>query len=574
MDNVLYTYFSPEAIELAYHRVRCWPEKLSKDQVGIRAFGDNLEANCERLSEKVIQGAFTPSRGFKFFMPKASRTNRTKTVLFVEDALIYQAIANRIAELQYDRLSQYDSFVFGSVLNAQVKKGCSILEEDEPEFFFFQFWKNLYKKFNESVLHSIEVDKVTHKFETDITGFFDCIPHYNLLQILSASFGVEDKILDILSDCFNRWSGTKEHYTPGVGIPQGPLPSFFFANLLLHDLDRKIVGQGSSYYRYMDDISIYGYNEEEMLESLVTIDNYLKGNGLSLNSKKTSIEKIDQDTTEEKIKALKKIRSFSFYEADEDLIEPNTPVPKPQKKIETKLSELSEQDHSGFSFHSDIVETLVEKEEIIHFWKEEISEVEIELPKLFINSETPLHELQTKEDITDTDFIGLSARYGNALYRLSAVDVVIAPNQALLKYWMFAYDHYFWRANIFGLTLSRYRACEELKLFLKKELSGKFKMYEWCKYFAIQTLSVSQTFTDRELRTDFFPLLNSEKSELVRIALYRLLMKQTGNDQFMASVDAKLKEEKSAYLKLVVLEFKRNHELGQIDLEDFLSGAL
>ncbi|MDB4656031.1 hypothetical protein OAE48_04200, partial [Flavobacteriales bacterium] len=133
---------------------------------------------------------------------------------------------------------------------------------------------------------------------------------------------------------------------------------------------------------------------------------------------------------------------------------------------------------------------------------------------------------------------------------------------------------YFWRASIFGLTLARYRDCKELKLFLKEELHGKFKMYEWCRYFAIQTLSVSQTFSDKELRTEFFQLLNTEDSDLVKMSLYRLLLMQTGNNQFMASVESKLKQETSSYLKLVVLEFKRNHKLGKIQIEDFLSGEL
>ncbi|MDB4656013.1 RNA-directed DNA polymerase, partial [Flavobacteriales bacterium] len=339
---------------------------MSKDQVGIRAFGDDLKGNCDRLSEKILKGEFTPSRGFKYYMPKASRTHRTRTVLFIEDALVYQAIANRIAEAQYDNVSQYDSFVFGSVLSPNVKKGLSILEEEDPEYFFFQFWKSLFKKFKDSVIHSIEVDKVAYKFETDITGFFDCIPHYNLLQTLSSSFNVEDEILDILSECFNRWSGTKDSYTPGVGIPQGPVPSYLFANLLLHDLDKKIVGKGFSYYRYMDDISIYGYKEEEMLESLVTIDNYLKGNGLSLNSKKTSVEKIDHSVEDEKVKTLKKFKSFSFYGSEEDIVEaPKPKKPNPTKKIDTELNKLSEQDQSRMNFGLPVVETIVDKEDII-----------------------------------------------------------------------------------------------------------------------------------------------------------------------------------------------------------------
>ena len=170
-------------------------------------------------------------------------------MLEVEDAQVYQAIANKIAELYQPKLAELDDFVFGSVLSTDVTKGIELMNEKEPNYFFFKFWKGLFRKFKESVLHSIEEDKARYKFETDITGFFDSIPHYNLFLVLSTEFGVEDEILDLLSEAFNIWSGTKDNMTPGVGIPQGPVPSFFFANLILHELDGQIVGQGYKYYR-------------------------------------------------------------------------------------------------------------------------------------------------------------------------------------------------------------------------------------------------------------------------------------------------------------------------------------
>lgn len=574
MSDVLETYFNPTAMRLAYRRIQCWPDRLAKDQVGIRAFGDQLEENCDRLSQKLIRGGFVPSRGFKYYMPKASKTNRTRTVLAVEDALVYQAIANCIAERQYDRLAEYSSFVFGSVLSPQVKKGVALLDAEEPDFFFFKFWKGLFQKFKESVLHSIQVDKMTYRFETDITGFFDCIPHYNMLEVLSSSFGVEDEVLDLLSECFNRWSGTKESYTPGVGIPQGPLPSYLLANLLLHDLDKAIVEKGLSYYRYMDDISIYGYNEAKMLESLVMIDNYLKSNGLSLNAKKTSIERIDASVSAEKEKALQKLRTFSLYAPDDGFENLGGEVEPPSTVVDSKFSELGEQDHAGMHWDESVVETLVEMEDVLAFWQNEIEAVAEELPKLFENPADSWTDLVAKEEASDTDFIALSARFGLATRKLEELGEAPKPKKGILKFWMWAFDSFFWRVNNFSWTLGLYRSYDPLKAFLKAELKGKFKLYEWSRYFTVQTLSMSQSFSDQELRTDFFPLLNSEDSELVRIAVYRLLLMHTTNAQFVASVDAKLKGESSDFLKLVVLEFKRNQRLGSFRAEDFLGEGL
>ena len=322
MSDVRVKYFNPDNLKLAYLRVVCWNDKTVKDRVGIRAFGVNLEENCKVLSKKICDNKYNPSRGFKFYVPKPSYTLRTKTLLYIEDAILYQAIANKIAEKSYGILKQQEQFVFGSVLNPNVQIGEKLLNTKEPNFFFFKFWQSLFQKFKESVIQSIEVDKVKYKFETDITGFFDCIPHYNLLEVLSSQFKVEDEILDILSNCLNIWSGTRDGITPGVGIPQGPVPSFLFANLLLHGLDEKIINKGLKYYRYMDDIKIYGYDETELKYSLIVIDKYLKSVGLSINSKKTSIEKIDEEKEDATIKELKKMSVFGSY----DEIDFNIPI--------------------------------------------------------------------------------------------------------------------------------------------------------------------------------------------------------------------------------------------------------
>jgi hypothetical protein len=61
---------------------------------------------------------------------------------------------------------------------------------------------------------------MTYKLETDITGFFDCIPHSKLLQLLYKKFDIDPSILDLFSECLNTWSGTSESATQGVGIPQ------------------------------------------------------------------------------------------------------------------------------------------------------------------------------------------------------------------------------------------------------------------------------------------------------------------------------------------------------------------
>lgn len=586
MSIALQKYFNPEAIKLAFHRVQCWPDRMVKDQVGIRAFGRDLDVNCERLSEKIIGGGYKPRRGFKYYVPKASLTNRTKTMLFVEDALVFQAIGNSIGTENYDVLKAQESFVFGSVLAPEVKYGTDLLEEQDPNYFFFKNWKGLFNKFKESVIHSIEVDKVQFKFETDITGFFDCIPHYNLLKILSERFHVEDEILDMLSQCLNIWSGTSDSVTPGVGVPQGPLPSSLFANLILHDLDELIIGEGFKYYRYMDDIKIYGYERGELIKALVLIDKYLKGNGLSINSKKTSIESIEDGKEDATVAELKKVQTFTFYENDDEDREPNDldrlldelskiPDASQSKPLTIKDKDLSDSSRLGDQeaslnlFEDPKRKTLKTEKEIVSYWQDQINEVEKALPQMFTSNEQG--ELVINDGVEDLDFIKWSAQFGASVRYIRALQPTYGPNEKLLKYWLAAYQRFFWRANNFGLTLALYLENSEAKSKLTSLLTSDFQLYEWARYHVLQTLSLAHSFTDKELRNYYFKMLQDEQSDLVKISLYRLLLGHCKSEQFQVSVEKQLQKEKNQYVKIIIADFYNNHGFGEIDIDDFLN---
>lgn len=550
-DKIFEIYFNPENLKLAYFRIVCWPERMVKDRFGIHAFGAQLDKNLKQLSEKLISGKYTPQRGFKYYEPKSSGTQRTKTLLMIEDALVYQAIANVIAARNYDLLAQHDDFVFGSVLMPDSKEGIGLLHQENPKYFFFKFWKSLFIRFKDSVIKAIEQDKATHKFETDITGFFDSIPHYNLLLTLSTHFKVEDEILDLLSVCLNAWSGTKESSTPGVGIPQGPQPSYLLANLLLYPLDKQLISEAFKYYRYMDDIKIYGYSESELRNVLVLIDNYLKGHGLSINSKKTGITEIDAAKEDETVKELRRFEVVgNDYTGDEAFFSELSEGGLESSIIKSLLG-LSEQspeeyDENDTKKH---LENITDPDKIIEFWEKEISEVEKELPSLFKSDSL---ELANTEKTDDIDFIRLSAKYGTALRSLAEYKQVKA-NEDLLGYWLFALKKFYWRASNYVLTLQHYRGNTKLR----EELISIYlsdKNYECYRYHVIICLTYNFEYIDRELR-EFFKYLKAENSELVRYALYCMLIKHSDDQQLKSTLKVLLSKEVSNYLKLIMLDY-------------------
>lgn len=480
-------YFSPNNLRLAWERMVRSNGKDIKDFFGIEIYSTNLDKNLIRLSEAIIKGDFKPQRPFKYYEPKASKTHRTKSVLSIEDSLVYQAIADKVATNNYKRLAENNSFVFGSVLHPEVEKGLDLLNEPDADFYFFEYYIPLYNKFINSVNTEIGNTNIRFKLETDITGFFDCIPHSKLLITLN-KFGVEPEILDLLNDCLNIYSGTKESVTPGVGIPQGPAASFFYANVFLTDLDYEISQNGYTYYRYMDDIRIYEESEEQLTEALVLIDNFLKGRALSLNTKKTSIEELGENREAEKLPFL------TAY--GEELDEYEIKDSKGEKQKQVYLTEQSPDNEQEKKY---IVKT-IEGEELITYCKKEILEVEKCLFQKFKAVNKPNFNARdlTNDEHLKKEIIHIAYRWRSSNSILNNIDKPIL-NPDLILIWLFCVEHFFWKANHFCWNLNQYGANDLINQRLN-EIIPKFKSFEWVRYQILSNLSTVQHFNTSELR--------------------------------------------------------------------------
>ncbi|MBS1649976.1 MAG: hypothetical protein JSR09_09760 [Bacteroidetes bacterium] len=535
-EKIFQKYFLPDNLRLAWERMVRSNGKDIKDFFGIEIYASNLDKNLARLSEAILKGEFKPQRPFKYYEPKASKTHRTKSVLSIDDALVYQAIANTVATANYKRLAENNSFVFGSVLHPEVEKGTDLLKEPDADFYFFEYYIPLYNKFINSVNTEIGNTNIRFKLETDITGFFDCIPHSKLLITLN-KFGVEPEILDLLKDCLNIYSGTKESVTPGVGIPQGPAASFFYANVFLNDLDYIISQNGYTYYRYMDDIRIYEETEEKLTEALVLIDNFLKGRALSLNTKKTSIEEIGEDREKEKLPFL------TGY--GEELEEYESKDSSREKQKQVYLTEQSPDNEQEKKY---IIKT-IEGNELINFCKKEIEEVEKTLFAKFkgienenFNPRTLINDEDLKKQIVH---IAYKWRSSNSI--LKSVDKPIL-NEDLIPIWLFCVEHFFWKANHFCWNLNQYGANSLVTLKLN-ELIPKFKSFEWVRYQILSNMASVQNFNSSELR-EIFRKSKEEPSGLVRLGYYMILLKHLKSDhQLFASLRQAIKDDKEPYIK-------------------------
>ncbi len=91
-------FISSENFRLAWERVRYFDRPDSQDWIGLKVFAANRDYNLEALRQSVNERTFEPSYPEVRYMPKPSLTLRPMAILAISDRVVFQAIANVIAE--------------------------------------------------------------------------------------------------------------------------------------------------------------------------------------------------------------------------------------------------------------------------------------------------------------------------------------------------------------------------------------------------------------------------------------------------------------------------------------------
>lgn len=557
---VLEKYFNKENIKLAWERIVRSSERDAKDFYGISLWSNYVDEECEKLSEQLIEGSWKATRPFKLYRPKPNLMQRTITRLHIEDAIVFQAFANVLAEENYSSLTTYSESVFGSVLSPDVQKGTTLMEEEDPNYYFFQFYLPLYKKFAKSVNKAVKEEGNSFQLATDITGFFDSIPHFNLLEMLSERYDVEEAVLEYFSEWLNQWSGTRENYTFGVGIPQGPQPSFFMANLLLYPLDDMVAKYGLPYYRYMDDIRIYSEDRELLSEVLVEMDTYLRGFSLSLNSSKTSIEKL----TPEKQKNAVVHLNFTPYGKDlESLIiaGDGEGEEEEKEKPDEHINELEIDVHEWT-----YVGTLESQEEVIEAAEEVHKTATEDIEELI----TSIKESDDLDKGLDRDFMRFASQFRSSLQILRGQTENYEPTLGAKK-WLTLIDWFPWRCDHFCWSIQYYKSDDSLKDGIL-ELTDKYKHHEWIVSELVKILGRTQEFPTSELRS-YLRKVHEFDSPLVREAWYKLLIWHSPDKQFRKSLSIVLKSEKQTVIKKGLLYDISEKERGKLGIDELFNLA-
>lgn len=117
------SFISLDNLKLAWERVRYFDRSDSRDWIGLKVFAANRDHNLELLRQTLMGRTFEASYPEIKYLPKASQTLRQMAILAVSDRVVYQAIANVVAEKARPILSTAaNRQSFANVLSNPVQK--------------------------------------------------------------------------------------------------------------------------------------------------------------------------------------------------------------------------------------------------------------------------------------------------------------------------------------------------------------------------------------------------------------------------------------------------------------------
>ncbi len=283
---------------MAYKRLLTNPEATYKNYFRnvYATYGMSADSNLKNLSSKIKAG-YLPEKSYKIYVPKPNGLNRMYTLMSVEDQIVYQAFANKLADqlVQLDSVKKrYKKSVFGN------------LYAGKNSDFFFQKWDESYKAYTKAVIKAYKAGN-NYIASFDLTACYDSINHNLLRDILCKYHFSEDCIRTFIA-MLEKWCSPSKDYVLGVGIPQGPQASGIMAEAVLGEYDKYIEDlqkkYAFKYYRYVDDIRILSKDEKTVKWVLFHLDKKSKELGLFPQASKISVHKIER--IEDEIKQISK----------------------------------------------------------------------------------------------------------------------------------------------------------------------------------------------------------------------------------------------------------------------------
>ena len=238
------------------------------DHQTVQDFERRLPDPIWELSDTLKAGRFTPQPIRRVQIPKLGSTEkRPLGIPTVRDRVVQAAIVNVIEPIfEHDFAEHSYGFRPG--------RGC----------------KDALRRVDQLVKAGY-----VHIVDADLKGYFDSIPHEQLMTRLKTKIAdgpvlrlIESFLQADILDEASQW-------TPTQGAPQGAVLSPLLSNIYLDPLDHLVAAAGYEMVRYADDFVILCRTAEDAARALELVRQWTADNGLTLHPTKTKV--IDERQT-------------------------------------------------------------------------------------------------------------------------------------------------------------------------------------------------------------------------------------------------------------------------------------
>ena len=266
-------------LELAWRRITTGSNQQYKRYFRelYYAYELSLKENLKDLRVRLKSRIWKPRVPERIYLPKASGLQRPITLLYIEDQIVLQALANIIAKQLYQkRKPLMFKHVFSNVL------------EKPDSIYFFKSWRTTYAAFQRKVKAHYN-SGLRWVADFDLAAFYDTISHELLLRTAYPLLHDTEEVLWI-REWLKTWSSVSTRSSYGHGLPQGPIASDFLAECFLLPIDKALVDI-PGYTRYVDDIRLFGKSEDEVRKYVIKLEIRCRQRGLIPQIGKFAIRK-------------------------------------------------------------------------------------------------------------------------------------------------------------------------------------------------------------------------------------------------------------------------------------------
>lgn len=236
----------------------------------------------EKLSNRLSSGNYNPQLPISIEVPKKSGLTRPGSILNPIDRLLYQCIADEIAEEIEKSLDRENVFSNRLHISSEPNSGK-----------MFESANICYGELRNKITELCVDTNYNYAIVADIACYFERIYQHVLINLLRST-KCDPGYINLLERILSALTSKDSH-----GIVQGIYPSDLLGNFYLCAFDSFLKLKRVKFVRYMDDYWIFLESLEETRKILVDICTYVRKEGLYLNEYKTHITKTEDLKYEE-----------------------------------------------------------------------------------------------------------------------------------------------------------------------------------------------------------------------------------------------------------------------------------